>query len=120
MVRDYDEAIGFYVGKLGFDLVEDTPLSPTKRWVTVAPRGGGARLLLAKAADGVQAKAIGAQSGDRVFLFLETDDFERDFAAFCARGVAFVRPPRDEAYGRVAVFADLYGNLWDLIEPAAS
>lgn len=117
MVRDYDEAIGFYVGKLGFALIEDTPLTPAKRWVTVAPAGGGTRLLLARAADERQAAAIGAQSGGRVFLFLETDDFERDFATFSARGVDFVRPPRDEPYGRVAVFADLYGNLWDLIEP---
>lgn len=106
---------------LGFRLVEDTPLTPAKRWVVVAPQGaGGARLLLARAADEVQAAAVGGQAGGRVFLFLETDDFERDHAAFSARGVDFVRPPRDEPYGRVAVFADPYGNLWDLIEPRAA
>jgi len=117
LVRDYDEAIGFYVGKLGFVLVEDTPIG-RKRWVVVAPPGGGgARLLLARADGERQAERIGDQAGGRVFLFLETDDFARDHAAFTARGVRFLEPPRHEPYGTVAVFEDLYGNRWDLIEP---
>lgn len=117
LVRDYDEAIGFYVGKLGFVLVEDTPIG-AKRWVIVAPPGGaGARLLLARAEGERQAERIGDQTGGRVFLFLETDDFARDHAAFAARGVRFLESPRHEAYGAVAVFEDLYGNRWDLIEP---
>lgn len=121
VVRDYDEAVAFYVGKLGFRLVEDRPLTPAKRWVVVAPPGSGETgLLLARAADEVQARAVGTQSGGRVFLFLNTDDFERDHAAYSARGVRFVRPPVDEPYGRVAVFEDLYGNLWDLIQPRAA
>jgi catechol 2,3-dioxygenase-like lactoylglutathione lyase family enzyme len=119
VVRDYDEAIAFYVDQLGFRLVEDTPLTPVKRWVVVAPPGSAETgILLARAADARQSQAIGAQSGGRVFLFLNTDDFERDYAAFRARGVRFVRPPADEAHGRVAVFEDLYGNLWDLIQPS--
>lgn len=128
VVRDYDEAIAFYVGKLGFSLIEDSPAESSinpgaaKRWVVVAPpdggRGGGARILLARADGPAQEARIGDQTGGRVFLFLETDDFERDYASFRAAGVRFVRgAPRDEAYGRVAVFEDLYGNLWDLIEP---
>lgn len=117
LVRDYDEAIAFFTGKLGFALREDTPLSPTKRWVVVAPPGGtAAGLLLARADGDRQAARIGDQTGGRVFLFLETDDFARDHAAFTARGVHFVEPPRVEAYGTVAVFEDLYGNRWDLIE----
>ena len=116
LVRDYDEAIAFYVGKLGFDLIEDTALSETKRWVVVAPKGGGARLLLAQASGERQIAAVGDQSGGRVFLFLRTDDFTADHAAFIERGVHFIEPPRRESYGQVAVFEDLYGNRWDLIE----
>ncbi|HEY2660418.1 MAG TPA: VOC family protein [Caulobacteraceae bacterium] len=117
VVRDYDEAIGFYVDQLGFRLIEDTILEPDKRWVVVAPPGSTeSRLLLAKAANPRQAAAIGDQTGGRVFLFLNTDDFWRDHAAFTARGVRFASPPRTEPYGIIAVFEDLYGNLWDLIE----
>ena len=119
VVRDYDEAIGFYVDRLGFDLIEDTLLAPGKRWVVVRPPGGEAGLLLARAADADQARAIGAQGGGRVFLFLQTDDFARDHALYSERGVRFVEAPRIEAYGTVAVFEDLYGNRWDLIQPAA-
>lgn len=118
LVADYDEAIAFYRDKLGFSLVADTPLAPGKRWVLVAPPGGnGARLLLAEADGPEQLKAVGNQSGGRVMLFLETDDFARDFAAMSEKGVTFLEAPRHEAYGSVAVFADLYGNKWDLIEP---
>ena len=118
VVRDYDEALDWYTGVLGFEVVEDTPLSPGKRWVVVAPgEGGGARLLLARASGPAQEARIGDQTGGRVFLFLHTDDFDRDHAAWTARGVRFVEGPRDEEYGRVAVFEDLYGNRWDLIEP---
>ncbi|MEJ2407942.1 MAG: VOC family protein [Novosphingobium sp.] len=120
VVADYDEAIAFYVGKLGFELREDTQLTPEKRWVVVAPKGGASALLLARAANDRQRAAIGEQSGGRVFLFLETDDFARDYATYRERGVRFVRAPSYEAYGTVAVFEDLYGNLWDLIEPAAA
>ena len=112
VVEDYDEAIAFYVNQLGFDLVEDTPLSETKRWVLVAPPGGdGCCLLLAKAATDEQRTRVGNQTGGRVFLFLSTDDLMRDYARMTARGVRFVQEPRTEAYGKVAVFADLYGNL---------
>ncbi|WP_274627563.1 VOC family protein [Arvimicrobium flavum] len=117
VVADYDEAIAWYTGKLGFSLLEDVPLGEDKRWVTVSPGKGGARLLLAKAADANQRAAVGKQAGGRVFLFLETDDFARDHAAMLAAGVDFREEPRREAYGTVAVFGDLYGNLWDLIEP---
>jgi catechol 2,3-dioxygenase-like lactoylglutathione lyase family enzyme len=119
VVRDYDEALGFYVGKLGFVLVEDTPVpAQEKRWVVVAPPGAGAcKLLLARAVGAEQGAHVGNQTGGRVFLFLHTDDFRRDYETFRARGVEFVREPRDEPYGTVAVFRDLYGNLWDLIEP---
>lgn len=118
LVRDYDAAIRFYTQALGFDLREDTRLSPEKRWVVVAPAGStGGGLLLARAADPRQTARVGDQTGGRVFLFLETDDIVRDHAAFTARGVVFLEAPRDESYGRVAVFADLYGNAWDLIEP---
>ena len=118
LVRGYDEALAFYVGKLGFELVEDTPLGD-KRWVVVRPRGSDAALLLAKAA-GDQARAVGGQGGGRVFLFLETDDFGRDHRAMTAAGVRFVEAPRHEPYGTVAVFEDLYGNRWDLIQPAGA
>jgi uncharacterized glyoxalase superfamily protein PhnB len=106
---------------LGFELIEDTLLSPEKRWVRVRPRGveNSSALLLAKAANDVQRAAIGRQTGGRVFLFLHTDDFDRDYADYVSRGVVFVNGPRDEAYGRVGVFADKYGNLWDLIGPAS-
>lgn len=125
VVRDYDEAISFYVDKLGFRLVEDTYLpEQDKRWVVVAPPGAGpasnaASLLLARAATPEQARFIGDQAGGRVFLFLRTDDFDRDYAAMVAKGIAFVRPPMDASYGKVAVFLDLYGNRWDLLQLAA-
>lgn len=118
LVRDYDEAIAFYTHSLGFQLMEDTPLSADKRWVRVAPRGGGAELLLAKAATPHQQSRVGDQTGGRVFLFIETDDFARDYAALTARGVKFVEGPRQESYGTVAVFEDLYGNKFDLVQPA--
>ena len=121
LVREYDEAIAWYRDVLGFDLVEDTPQSPGKRWVLMSPPGapcGAASLLLARAATPDQARFVGDQSGGRVFLFLHTDAFERDCERLRAHGVRFVREPVQEPYGRVAVFADLYGNLWDLIEPA--
>jgi len=118
LVADYDEALAFYLGRLGFTLVEDTPQGPERRWVVVAPAGGGARLLLARAKDAAERAAIGHQAGGRVFLFLETGDFAADHAALRARGVRFLEEPRREPYGTVAVFADLYGNKWDLIEPA--
>jgi catechol 2,3-dioxygenase-like lactoylglutathione lyase family enzyme len=117
LVRDYDEAIGFYVGRLGFDLVEDTALTPGKRWVVVRPPGGETGLLLARASDPRQAAAVGDQGGGRVFLFLRSDDFWRDHAAFTAKGVRFLEQPREEPYGPVAVFEDLYGNRWDLLGP---
>ncbi|WP_432286503.1 VOC family protein [Aminobacter sp. BA135] len=118
VVADYDQAIAWYVGKLGFSLVEDVDLGGGKRWITVEPGSGqGVRLLLAKADGESQVAAIGNQTGGRVFLFLETDDFARDHAAMAANGVEFREAPRHEAYGTVAVFADLCGNLWDLIEP---
>lgn len=118
VVRDYDEALAWYTGTLGFDCLEDTDLGGGKRWVVVAPRDGrGARLLLARAATSEQAARIGDQTGGRVFLFLETDDFAGDFSALTARGVTFTEAPRGEPYGTVAVFADLYGNRWDLIQP---
>ena len=116
LVADYDDAIAFYVGALGFSLLEDTPLGGGKRWVRVGPASGTA-LLLARAEGPEQAPRIGDQTGGRVFLFLETDDFARDHALFSARGVRFLEAPRTEAYGTVAVFEDLYGNRWDLIEP---
>ncbi|MBY0535285.1 MAG: VOC family protein [Chitinophagaceae bacterium] len=118
VVRDYDEAIEFYTTILGFELLEDTELSTTKRWVRVRPKGtGGAELLLAKAANEEQLSRVGNQTGGRVFLFLYTDDFDRDFDNYSSKGVAFVRPPEEQSYGKVAVFEDLYGNLWDLIQP---
>jgi catechol 2,3-dioxygenase-like lactoylglutathione lyase family enzyme len=119
VVGDYDEAIAFYVGTLGFRLVEDTYIeAQDKRWVVVAPPGSdGAKLLLARAVGPEQTTRIGNQTGGRVFLFLYTDDFWRDYSAYTGRGVVFVRPPAEESYGTVAVFRDLYGNLWDLIGP---
>jgi catechol 2,3-dioxygenase-like lactoylglutathione lyase family enzyme len=116
VVDDYDRALGFYRDVLGLALIADTPLGEGKRWVTVAG-AGGARLLLAKADGEEQAAAIGNQTGGRVGFFLETDDFERDHARLVEAGVRFLEVPRYEAYGSVAVFADLYGNKWDLIEP---
>jgi lactoylglutathione lyase len=117
VVREYDEAIAFYTGALGFDLIEDTSLGEGKRWVLVAPPGSdGTRLLLARAATLEQAARIGDQTGGRVFLFLHTDDFWRDYRALQSRGVHFLEEPRQEAYGTVAVFEDLYGNRWDLLE----
>lgn len=120
VVRDYDEALAFYVGKLGFELVEDSyQPAQDKRWVTVRPPGAGAdatTLLLARASTPEQAEFIGDQAGGRVFLFLRTDDFDRDFATMVERGIEFVRPPADMPYGKVAVFLDLYGNRWDLVE----
>jgi catechol 2,3-dioxygenase-like lactoylglutathione lyase family enzyme len=119
LVRDYDEAIAFFVGKLGFDLVEDSVVpEQKKRWVVVAPRGSSeSRLLLARAVGDEQTPCIGRQTGGRVFLFLYTDDFWRDYRAFTAQGVVFVRPPQETSYGTVAVFQDLYGNSWDLLQP---
>lgn len=118
VIDEYDKAIDYYTKTLGFNLIEDTTLSETKRWVIVAPDGeGGAHLLLAKAANADQELAIGNQSGGRVFLFLHTDDFDRDYFTLMAKGVHFVNGPRIEPYGKVGVFKDLYGNLWDLIEP---
>lgn len=117
VVADYDEAIGWYTDRLGFTLDEDVDLGGDKRWVTLSAGKNGARLLLARAEGDSQADRIGDQTGGRVFLFLETDDFARDHAAMLAKGVSFREDPRREAYGMVAVFADLYGNLWDLIEP---
>jgi catechol 2,3-dioxygenase-like lactoylglutathione lyase family enzyme len=118
VVEDYDEAIAFYTQKLNFDLVENTVLSETKRWVIVSPKGSTeCCLLLAKAANGEQQSRIGNQTGGRVFLFLYTDDFWRDYNAFLEKGVEFVRDPVEESYGTVAVFKDLYGNLWDLLQP---
>jgi len=117
VVRDYDEALAFYVGTLGFELIEDTVLGPDKRWVLVAPPGSReTRLLLARAATPEQATRIGNQTGGRVFLFLHTDDFQADYDRLRARGVRFCEQPRTEAYGTVAVFEDLYGNRWDLLQ----
>ena len=121
VVPDYDAAIAFYVGVLGFELIEDTALSAAKRWVTVAPPGSSeTRLLLAKAATDSQTAAIGNQTGGRVFLFLKTDDFERDYRRLRSANVAFTELPRDEVYGRVVVFTDPFGNKWDLIGPRPS
>ncbi|OHU85406.1 MULTISPECIES: VOC family protein [Pseudoalteromonas] len=118
VVRDYDEAIDFYVNKLNFELLEDCYQSEqNKRWVVIAPPGSkGASILLAKASNEAQAQYIGKQTGGRVFLFLCTDDFWRDYDNMCNQGVEFVRPPSEQDYGTVAVFQDLYGNLWDLLQ----
>lgn len=120
LVRDYDEALKFYIEILGFKLVEDTFIAAQdKRWVVIAPAGSSeSALLLARAANPEQAQRIGNQTGGRVFLFLHTDDFWRDYTAYKAKGVEFVRDPKQESYGMVAVFKDLYGNLWDLLQRA--
>lgn len=117
LVKDYDEAIYYYTQTLDFELLEDTPMSETKRWVRVSPPGSSCHLLLAKAANETQEKQIGFQAGGRVFLFLYTDDFYRDYEKYTSRGVEFIREPAREEYGIVSVFKDLYGNLWDLIQP---
>ena len=118
LVRDYDEAIQYYTDKLGFQLLTDTPLGGGKRWVLVAPQGSAASaLLLAKADNAEQLSRVGNQTGGRVFLFLTTDDFWRDYHQLQAKGVRFQEAPRQEAYATVVVFADLYGNLWDLLQP---
>ncbi len=118
VVNDYDEAIKFYTEKLHFDLIEDTQLSETKRWVLVRPKGeGSCCLLLAKAANDEQGSRVGNQTGGRVFLFLHTDDIERDYQNLLDKQIEIVRQPSNEEYGTVAVFKDLHGNLWDLIEP---
>ena len=118
LVREYDEALAFYVGILGFNLSEDTDMGGGKRWVTVTPAGGETALLLARATTAEERARIGDQAGGRVWLFLETDDLMRDHAAWLAAGVRFRETPRHEPYGKVVVFEDLYGNAWDLIEPA--
>jgi catechol 2,3-dioxygenase-like lactoylglutathione lyase family enzyme len=119
VVKEYDEAIEFYTQKLNFRLLDDTPLGNGKRWVLVAPPGDHETcLLLARAADDIQAMHIGNQAGGRVFLFLYTDDFWRDYNAMLDKGIRFARPPQQEPYGMVAVFEDLYGNLWDLLQPS--
>ncbi len=117
VAREYDEAIGFFVGKLGFTLVEDTDMGGGKRWVVVSA-GEGASLLIARAEGEQQEASVGNQTGGRVGFFLQTDNFDRDFAEWTARGVKFHEQPRHEVYGTVAVFEDVYGNTWDLIQPA--
>ena len=119
VVPEYDEALAFYVNVLGFELIEDALVpEQNKRWVVVAPRGStGCHLLLARASTAEQASRIGNQTGGRVFLFLHTDDFERDYATLNAKGVEFVREPQQRPYGTVAVFRDPWGNLWDLLQP---
>lgn len=116
VVNDYDEAIAFYTQKLGFDLIDDSPQSETKRWVLVSPKGSHCSLLLAKGVGDEQRSRIGNQTGGRVFLFLSTDNFERDYQNLLLNDVEIVRTPSKESYGTVAVFKDLYGNLWDLVE----
>lgn len=116
VVRDYDEALAFYRDRVGFEVVADRPMGGGKRWLAVAPPGGGTRLLLAKAATPEQGARIGDQTGGRVFLFLETDDFWRDHAAMREKGVRFLEAPQEEEYGTGAVWEDLYGNRWDLID----
>jgi catechol 2,3-dioxygenase-like lactoylglutathione lyase family enzyme len=120
VVRDYDEAIRYYTTRLGFDVLEDVPLGDEKRWVLVAPPGSDTALLLARAANPEQSSRIGNQTGGRVFLFLHTDDFWRDYHRFREHGVDFEEEPRTESYGMVVVFRDLYGNKWDLVQPATS
>jgi catechol 2,3-dioxygenase-like lactoylglutathione lyase family enzyme len=122
VVEDYDAAIAFYVDKLGFELIEDSYVAAQdKRWVVIAPPGAReTRLLLARAVNEQQAARVGDQTGGRVFLFLYTDDFWRDFERYQSKGVKFVRPPSQQPYGTVAVFEDLYGNRWDLLQPTAS
>src|SRR5262245_50007635 len=117
VIRDYDEALAFYVGALGFRLIEDTYIAEqNKRWVVVEPSGGGCQLLLARASTSEQESRIGNQTGGRVFLFLNTDDLWRDYRNYKRKGVIFVREPAEQPYGMVAVFRDLYGNLWDLVQ----
>lgn len=121
VVRDYDEAIEFYTKKLNFDLIEDTKLDEKKRWVIVSPPGATeCSLLLAKGVNETQLHSVGNQSGGRVFLFLFTDDFWRDYNEMLEKQIKFIREPKEEIYGTVAVFEDLYGNLWDLLEPSKS
>lgn len=117
LVRDYDDAKDWFTMKLGFEVIDDRPMGDGKRWVVVSPPGAETRLVLARAVGAEQEARIGDQTGGRVFLFLETDDFDRDHRAMIERGVKFREAPRHEDYGTVAVFEDLYGNLWDLIEP---
>jgi catechol 2,3-dioxygenase-like lactoylglutathione lyase family enzyme len=120
LVRDYDEAISYFAGQLGFELVEDTKLGNDKRWVLIAPSGSQeTRILLAKAVTADQSQRVGRQAGGRVFLFLHTDDFWRDYEAYRSKGVLFREEPRVESYGTVAVFDDLYGNRWDLLQRSA-
>jgi catechol 2,3-dioxygenase-like lactoylglutathione lyase family enzyme len=122
VVDDYDDALAFFVGKLGFSVAEDSVVpEQSKRWVVVTPPGASeSRLLLAKASNEEQKARVGSQTGGRVFLFLYTDDFWRDYERYKSNGVVFVREPKREPYGMVAVFQDLYGNLWDLLEPSAA
>ena len=121
LVRDYDEAIAYYTKVLGFDLIEDTTLDADKRWVVIAPSGSTeTRLLLAKAKNDEELASVGHQAGGRVFLFLRTDDFQRDYRRMSAQGVRFLEEPRHETYGTVAVFEDLYGNRWDLLQLKAT
>lgn len=119
VVADYDEAIAFYTNKLHFDLIEDTSLSEAKRWVLVKPKSSSCCLLLAKAATEEQRSRVGNQTGGRVFLFLHTDNFDRDYNNLLEQQIKIIRQPVRESYGTVAVFEDLYGNLWDLIEPTS-
>ena len=117
VVDDYDDAISFYTKALGFTLLEDTRMSDIKRWVRIQPPGGGCEILLAKAANDHQRSRVGDQTGGRVFLFMHTDDFDRDYSNLLENGIRIIREPSVEEYGKVCVFADLYGNLWDLIGP---
>ena len=118
VVNDYDEAINYYVGVLGFELIEDSTLNADKRWVVVAPNGtSGCQLLLARAANSKQKASIGNQAGGRVFLFLQTDNFWQDYQRYLASGVTFTEEPREEIYGTVVVFEDIYGNRWDMVQP---
>lgn len=120
-VKDYDEALAFYVGKLGFELLEDSPQSDTKRWVRIRPSGAKfTQILLAKAANDKQLASVGNQTGGRVFLFLHTDNFEEFYQTLLRENIKIIRGPVNEPYGKVLVFEDLYGNLWDLIEPSAN
>lgn len=120
VINEYAEAIDFFTQKLGFHLIEDTKISETKRWVVVGPKSeSGCQLLLAKAANDDQKAAVGNQTGGRVFLFLYTDNFWKDYRLMLEAGVRFKEPPREEEYGTVVVFEDLYGNLWDLVEPTS-
>ncbi len=120
VVKDYDEAIAFYTQKLHFELIEDTVLTNTKRWVVVAPKNSQCRLLLAKSANDEQLKSVGNQTGGRVFLFMNTDNFDGEYQNLVDNQIKIVREPSNETYGRVLVFEDLYGNLWDLIEPIST